>query len=314
MPCENVVYGGQAVIEGVMMRSARVMAVAVRNPAGNIEVFSQVLKGPMRGRLASLPLIRGVVGLVDAFGLGVRSLTYSASVASGDEADFGGPLALGTLAGSVALGIGLFWFLPAVLGQGGEEWLALSVGAGNLLEGVTRLLLVIGYIWAIGFMPDISRVYGYHGAEHKTIHAFESNAALTPETVERFPREHPRCGTAFLLIVVVLSVLVFAALGPLPILWRLFSRLLLLPVLASLAYEYLRLTSRNMHLGFVRALAQPTLLLQRLTTRNPDREMLAVAIAAFKAMRANEAGEDALCRSDSSQLAQTTRSLARKGV
>jgi uncharacterized protein YqhQ len=283
---ENRIYGGQAVIEGVMMRNARAMAVAVRNPDGKIELFKQTLTGPLRGRIAQTPFVRGVVGLVDAFGLGVRSLMYSASVAGGEEADYEGSLAWGTMAISLMLGIGLFFLLPAALGQAGEEWVGLSVGAGNLLEGFARLGLVVGYIWAIGFVPDIRRIYGYHGAEHKTIHAFEADAELTPESVARFPREHPRCGTAFLLVVIVLSVLIFAAFGPLPLLWRLGTRLLLLPVLASLAYEYLRLTGRNMHIGFVRLLVRPTLALQRLTTRDPDDDMLAVAISAFTAVRA----------------------------
>ena len=275
----------------MMMRNARAMAVAVRNPDGKIELFKQTLTGPLRGRIAQTPFVRGVVGLVDAFGLGVRSLMYSASVASGEEAEYEGPLAWGTMAFSLTFGIGLFFLLPAALGQAGEEWLGLSVGGGNLLEGVVRMGLVVGYIWAIGFVPDIGRIYGYHGAEHKTIHAFEADAELTPEAVARFPREHPRCGTAFLLVVVVFSVLIFAAFGPLPLLWRLGTRLLLLPVLASVAYEYLRLTARNMHLGFVRLMVRPTLVLQRLTTREPDEAMLAVAIAAFRAMQAVEEGD-----------------------
>ncbi len=275
----------------MMMRNARAMAVAVRNPDGKIELFKQTLTGPLRGRIAQTPFVRGVVGLVDAFGLGVRSLMYSASVASGEEAEYEGPLAWGTMAFSLTFGIGLFFLLPAALGQAGEEWLGLSVGGGNLLEGVVRMGLVVGYIWAIGFVPDIGRIYGYHGAEHKTIHAFEADAELTPEAVARFPREHPRCGTAFLLVVVVFSVLIFAAFGPLPLLWRLGTRLLLLPVLASVAYEYLRLTARNMHLGFVRLIVRPTLVLQRLTTREPDEAMLAVAIAAFRAMQAVEEGD-----------------------
>lgn len=308
---ETAVYGGQAVIEGVMMRSMRAMAVAVRNPDGEIELFTKTLTGTLRGRVARAPFVRGVVGLVDAFGLGMRSLTYSASVAGGDEVDYEGPLTWGTLVVSLALGLGLFFLLPAALGQAGEGWLGLSAVSGNLLEGVMRLVLVVGYIWAIGFMPDIARIYGYHGAEHKTIHAFEADAELTPESVARFPCEHPRCGTAFLLIVVVLSVLMFAALGPLPLLWRLGTRLLLLPVLASLAYEYLRLTAKNMHLRFVRVLVFPTLVLQRLTTRDPDHDMLAVAISAFTAMQATDSGVDALrYKGKNGQVADTNRALA----
>jgi uncharacterized protein YqhQ len=200
--------------------------------------------------------------------------------------------------------------LPAALGQVGEEWLGLSVGVGNLLEGFARLGLVVGYIWVIGYVPDIRRIYGYHGAEHKTIHAFEADAELTPEAVARFPREHPRCGTAFLLVVVVLSVLIFATFGPLPLLWRLGTRLLLLPVLASIAYEYLRLTARNMHLGFVRLMVRPTLVLQRLTTREPDEAMLAVAIAAFRAVQAVEEGDAPAQAEAEKPLTKTTTAMA----
>jgi len=151
-----------------------------------------------------------------------------------------------------------------------------------------RLALLVGYIWAIGLLPDVRRVFAYHGAEHKTINAFEAGAELTPESVARFPLEHARCGTAFLLDVVVLSVLLFSLLGPLPWFWRLSSRVLLLPVLAGLAYEYLRWTANNRHRRWVRALIAPSLALQRLTTREPSPDMLEVAIRAFQAMQAAE--------------------------
>ena len=169
--------------------------------------------------------------------------------------------------------------------------MGISGGMGNIVEGIARLIVVLVYIWLIGFMPDVRRIYGYHGAEHKTIHAFEANAELTPLSVARFPREHPRCGTAFLLVVVVMSVLIFAALGPLPLLMRLATRLILLPVLAGLAYEYLRITAKNIDNSIVRLLVLPSLALQRLTTREPDEKMLAVAITAFEAMRKIDGAE-----------------------
>jgi uncharacterized protein YqhQ len=157
-----------------------------------------------------------------------------------------------------------------------------------VVEGFVRLALIIGYLWAIGFMPDIRRLFGYHGAEHKTIHAFEAGAELTPESVARFPLEHPRCGTAFLLTVVVFSIVLFALLGPLPLWTRLISRILLIPVVAGLAFEYIRFTARHLSNPLVRWLIIPNLALQRLTTREPDRGMLEVAIRAFQSMRSQE--------------------------
>ena len=285
------VYGGQAVIEGVMMRSRRAMAVAVRDPAGEIQIISHRLTGPLRGRIANIPFLRGVVGLIDAFGIGYRSLMYSGAVAAGEDAEYDEPVAWGMIGLSVAMGIGMFFILPALIGQGAENWMGISGGMGNIVEGIARLIVVLVYIWLIGFMPDVRRIYGYHGAEHKTIHAFEANAELTPLSVARFPREHPRCGTAFLLVVVVMSVLIFAALGPLPLLMRLATRLILLPVLAGLAYEYLRITAKNVDNSIVRLLVLPSLALQRLTTREPDEKMLAVAITAFEAMRKIDGAE-----------------------
>jgi uncharacterized protein YqhQ len=159
-----------------------------------------------------------------------------------------------------------------------------------LAEGLIRLALIIGYIWAIGFIPDIKRLFGYHGAEHKVINAFEANAPLTPESATKFPLEHPRCGTAFLLVVVVFSIILFSLLGPLPLFWRLVSRIVLVPVLAGVAYEYLRFTARHISNPLVRLLVIPNLAMQKLTTREPDLKMLEVSIAAFEAMRKEERG------------------------
>ncbi len=281
-------YGGQAVIEGVMMRGTHAMAVAVRAPDQQIVLHTQPLSPLYRGRFSRIPFVRGLLGLWDALGLGWKSLSYSASVAGGEEVKFEGPLAWGTVALSLALGLGLFFLAPAGLAQLSEQRLGLGTWTGNIVEGLVRLGLVVGYLWVIGLMPDIRRLFGYHGAEHKTIHAFEAGAELTPASVARFPLEHPRCGTAFLLTVVVLSVLVFAVLGPLPLWARLASRLLLIPVVAGVAFEYIRFTARHLDNPLVRLLVVPNLALQRLTTREPDEHMLEVAIAAFTAMRAQE--------------------------
>ncbi len=293
------IYGGQAVLEGVMMRGSQALAVAVRDPQGRIQLHTEPLGKLYRGPFSKVPFLRGLLGLWDALGLGMQSLTFSANVAGGEETALEGPAMWGTIAVSLAFGLGLFFLAPAAAGAG-VEWLLHTFGGqaatgsagwvGNLAEGLIRLALIIGYVWVIGFVPDIKRLYGYHGAEHKTINAYEAGAPLTPESVARFPLEHPRCGTAFLLVVVVLSVLVFSLLGPLPLALRLASRLLLIPLLAAVAYEYLRFTAKYIANPVVRVLVAPNLAMQRLTTREPDMQMLEVAIAAFEKMRGMETG------------------------
>ena len=193
-----------------------------------------------------------------------------------------------TLATSMAIGIGLFILLPAGVGGWAEHSLGWTNLAHNFLEGLIRLVLLVGYIWAIGFMPDVRRLFGYHGAEHKTINAFESGADLTPEEVAKYPIEHPRCGTAFMLTFVLISVLAHSALGDLSFAWRLASRILLIPVIAGIAVEYIRWTANHLKSPFVRLLIKPNLALQSLTTREPDRSMLEVAIESFKTMRKAE--------------------------
>ncbi len=282
-------YGGQAVIEGVMMRGSQAVAVAVRAPDGQIIVHSEPLNATLyRGPIARLPFLRGLLVLWDALGLGLRGLLFSADVAlEEDEASFSGPVAWGTVALSLALGIGLFFLLPAALVGLVDRWIT-SPLLSNLLEGLIRLLLLVGYIAAVGFFPDIRRVFAYHGAEHKTINAYEAGAPITVESVRRFSVAHPRCGTAFLLTVVVLSILLFSLLGRPPLLLRLLSRILLIPVLASLAYEFIRLSGRHQDRPWMRAVIAPNLALQRLTTREPDDSMLEVAITAFETMMAHE--------------------------
>jgi len=281
-------YGGQAVIEGVMMRGLKAVAIAMRAPNKEIVIHTENLGGIYKSRISKIPFLRGLVMLWDALGLGMRALTISANVQTDEEEKIEGPMLYVTLGISLIFGIGLFFLLPAVVGQLAENYLGISSWWGNLAEGVMRLFLLIAYIWLVALMPDIRRVYAYHGAEHKTINAFEAGADLTPETVSRFSLEHPRCGTAFLLTLVLLSVLVFSLLGPLPRFWRLVSRILLLPVLAGVAYEYIRWTSSHMDSPFVRVLVRPNLALQHLTTREPSLDMLEVSIAAFNAMQTSE--------------------------
>src|SRR5574339_606721 len=281
-------YGGQAVIEGVMMRGQKAFAIAMRAPDGNIVVHKENLAKVYRSRITQIPFLRGIILLWDALGLGMRALTVSANTQTGEDEKLEGPALYLTLTVSLAIGIGVFFLLPAGVGGLAETYLGWSPFLNNLLEGILRLLLLIGYIWAIGFMPDVKRLFAYHGAEHKTINAFEAGADLTPENVAKFPIEHPRCGTAFLLTLVLISILVFTFLGPLPMFWRLASRILLIPVLAGIAVEYIRWTANHLDSPIVRFLIKPNLAVQALTTREPDRGMLEVAIESFKTMRKAE--------------------------
>ena len=286
-----VTYGGQAVLEGVMMRGQKAFAIAMRAPDGSIAIHTEKLADVYRSGITKVPFLRGVILLWDALGLGMRALTISANTQTGEDEKLEGPALYLTLGLSLAFGIGLFFLLPAGIGGWAEHLLSQTTGAlwlGNLIEGVLRLLLLIGYIWGISFMPDVKRVFMYHGAEHKTINAFEAGAELTPEVVTNYPIEHPRCGTAFLLTLVLLSILVFTALGPMSIWLRLATRVLFIPILAGVAVEYIRWTANHLDSPFVQFIIKPNLALQRLTTRTPDLDMLAVAIESFKSMRKAE--------------------------
>ena len=283
-----ITYGGQAVIEGVMMRGRNAYAIAMRAPEGNIVVHQEDLDAVYRSRIAKTPFVRGIILLWDALGLGIRALTLSANTQTGEEEKLEGPALYLTLIVSLAVGIGFFFLLPAAVGGLAGHYLGWTSFWNNLLEGVLRLMLLIGYIWAIGFMPDVKRLFGYHGAEHKTINAFEAGADLTPENVAKYPLEHPRCGTAFLLTVMVISVLVFTLLGDMSMFWRLASRILLIPVIAGIAVEYIRWTANHLDSPIVRVMIKPNLALQSLTTREPDNSMLEVAIESFKTMRKAE--------------------------
>lgn len=281
-------YGGQAVIEGVMMRGRHAVAVAVRAPDGEIVLHTRPLNPIYRSAFARLPFLRGLLGLWDALGLGWESLNYSANVAGGEEAKIEGPMAWALIALTVVFAIGLFSVAPAAVAYWTANVLSLPHWLGALLEGAIQLALLIGYMWAIGQTPDIRRVFGYHGAEHKTINAYEAGAELKPDVVANYPIEHPRCGTAFMLTFVLLSVLVHSALGDQSIVWRLASRILLIPVIAGIAVEYIRWTANHLDSPIVRLLIKPNLALQSLTTRQPDASMLEVAIESFKTMRRAE--------------------------
>ena len=289
-------YGGQAVIEGVMMRGAKSVAIAMRAPDEQIVLHTEPLGGIYTSKITRYPFLRGLVMLWDAIGLGMRALTISANVQTGEDEQLEGAALYGTMAFSLLFGIGLFFVLPAGTAHLFETYLlpliapdvSLAPWVSNLVEGMVRLSILILYIVAVGRIDDIRRVFGYHGAEHKTINAFEAGDKLEPEIVAGHSIEHPRCGTAFLLSLVLISVLIFTLLGPMPLVWRLVSRVLLIPLMAALAYEYIRWTAGHLDSPFVSQIIRPNLALQRLTTREPTLEMIEVAIASFNAMRDEE--------------------------
>jgi uncharacterized protein YqhQ len=276
-------YGGQAVLEGVMMRGKNQATVAVREPDGAIAYKHFSLDAQRRDRWEGVPFVRGIVLLWDMLNLGVRALNFSASAAFGEEEQPSHYASVGTLLLSLVFAIGLFFVFPLLLAG-----LAGSLGASlilrELIEGVLRLGLIVGYIAAVSQIPSIQRVFAYHGAEHKTVNAYEAGVPLNVEHVRSFSLIHPRCGTSFLLVIAVLSFVVFLLFGGFPFWVRLVSRIVGVPVIAAVAYEVLRLSARHSHRGWVRKIMVPSLALQKLTTREPDDRMLNIAIEALKAV------------------------------
>jgi len=306
-----------------MMRGRRFVACAVRAPNGNIMSISEPLSPAIyNSRWAKIPFLRAVTILWDTLVLGTRMLLHSANVAVAEEtqpanspaepsAQNSAPVAgaaitksdaiptgvaLGTLAISLSFGIGLFFVLPLVLVGLVDPYLntwlvnldSASL-ASNILEGVIRLTIFLIYIGAISLMPDIRRVFQYHGAEHKTIAADEAGAELKPEIIQTFSKEHPRCGTGFLLTVVVVSIFVFALLGRPPMEWRILSRIVLIPVVAALSYELIKFSSAHRNNPILNWLVvKPSLSLQGLTTREPDEKMIEVAVAALQKVKTEE--------------------------
>jgi uncharacterized protein YqhQ len=285
-------YGGQAVIEGVMVRGPRTMAVAVRRPDGTVALKSEALGGLYTGLPRRLPLIRGVVVLWETLALGMRALGYSAQVAAGeDEDELSGPYIWATMAVTFVLVAVVFFAGPVLL----TGWLEGALGGTGavIVEGVLRLALFLVYIVAIGLVPDVRRVFAYHSAEHRAIHAYEAGRPLNVESVRPFPNAHPRCGTGFLLTVMVIALVVFALLGTPPLWWRVLSRVVLLPVIAALSYEIIRLGLLVEHVPFLNWVLKPNLLLQSLTTRDPDDGQIEVALAALQGALAAENGDAA---------------------
>lgn len=275
--------GGQAVIEGIMLRSPNSQAVSVRSANGEIITETSSLT-PLARRwpVLGFPMIRGVVALYESISGAVASLAISANIAEPEEQIT--PVQLtAVVAIALLLGIGLFFLLPVVLVSLLSRWLSISPFALNVAEGLLKALLFIGYLLLVGQAKDIGRTFEYHGAEHKVIDCFEQNKPLTVEAAATCSRFHPRCGTSFLLLVIALSIFVFSLFPAANLLVKLGLRLAMLPVLAALAYELIRWTAKSPS-AVAKALLKPGLALQRLTTREPDAEQLAVALAALRAV------------------------------
>jgi hypothetical protein len=285
-------YGGQALIEGVMMRGRTTVAMSVRPPDGEIRTMSEPLPAALSAdrRLIRIPFLRGMFVLYETLVIGTRMLMRSASIAAeGEDVELGkGTIAL-TMVFSLGFAIGLFFLLPLFLSTFAEE-AADSDFVANVVEGLIRLVIFVAYIGAIGLMPDIKRVFAYHGAEHKAISAYEANRPLTPDEVDAFGTAHTRCGTTFILIVVVISIFFFSLIPRAGVpLWALFlSRIVLVPVIAAFAYELVRFGARHYGNPLVRAVYAPGLWLQSLTTRPPDRSMLEVSIASLESCLASD--------------------------
>lgn len=286
-------YGGQAVIEGVMMRGPRDVAIAVRGPKGDIIVDSRELK-PIQEKypIFKKPIFRGVIALFDSMVLGIRMLTYSANLALEEEEE---DLSIIEIILTVALAVGLAVLLFIVAPTVAAHFMSgyFGVFGQNVFEGVLRIVIFLGYVAVISVLKDIQRVFQYHGAEHKVIHAYEAGTDLGDvRNIQSYSTLHPRCGTAFLLIVMVLTVFFFSFLGAPGLLERIMSRILLLPLVAGLAYECLRFSAKHDKNIFVRALIAPGLWLQKLTTREPDDGQVEVAVKALKAVLAQSCCDD----------------------
>jgi uncharacterized protein YqhQ len=276
-------------MEGVMMRGAAHWTVAVRRPGGEIHVESHPIHSAVaRHPLLAKPFLRGIVVLAESLVIGTRAMIVAANQSLDEEEQLTSAQVGISLAVALVFFVLLFIAGPTVL----FAWLGDRTGNGTwllVLEGVFRVALLVGYLWLIGRFKEVRRVFQYHGAEHKTIAAYEHDQPLDPEHVDPFPKEHVRCGTNFLIIVMIVTIFVFTLIGTPGIAWRILSRIVAIPVIAGLAYEGLRLGARFPDSAFVRALMAPGIWLQRITTKEPDDRQIEVAIASFREVRRCEA-------------------------
>ena len=275
-------YGGQAVIEGIMIRGQNNVAIAVRAPSGNIVTRVKKINTLFTGKLRSIPIIRGVIALAATLSLGMEALNYSSQVANDEEDTPPGKFSSAIMILiSLSIAIGLFFILPLVVSKPFEGLLGSDV-VSNVAEGIIRLAVFLIYVTVISLMPDIRRVYMYHGAEHMAVHAQEKGDPLTIQEIRKYPTAHPRCGTAFLLTIMVIAIIVFTLIPREPLWLVVGSRIVLIPLIASLSYEFIRFNSKYETNKFVSKMSVPSLLLQSLTTKIPDDDQIEVAINAME--------------------------------
>ncbi len=280
-------------MEGVMMRGQKTVAIVVRRPNGKLVINTKPLSAIYTGRMRRTPFIRGIIVLIESLILGISSLIYSANVSLEEEKEkiSGGSIWL-LMFFSLALAVSLFFLAPLFLTKLLDPYITSSL-LFHLVEGFIRLAIFLVYLKLTSLLPDIKRTFAYHGAEHKTIHAYEDGAELETQAIRRYSTAHARCGTAFLLTVLVIAILVFALVGRHTLWLMVLSRVLLLPVIAALGYEATQFGARHMNNGFIRALMAPGLWLQSLTTREPDDSQIEVAMVALKEVLATDQGEEA---------------------
>lgn len=274
--------GGQAVIEGVMMRSKHFWALAVRKPDMTIytKLFNDVSL-TNKNKVLGFMFIRGIVALIESMALGFKALSYSVNEATEEEIKFSKREMTISVIIAVVFAVGVFFILPTIIGRSFSEFFPNAI-VYNLLEGLIRIGFFLIYILLVSQIKDIKRIFQYHGAEHKTIQAYENDEELKPENVRKYSTIHVRCGTSFLIIVMIVAILIFALLGKQPMIWRIISRILLLPVIAGISYELIRLAGKFSKYKVVNILFYPGLLLQKITTKEPDNDQIEVAISSFK--------------------------------
>ncbi len=274
--------GGQAVIEGVMMRSKHFWALAVRKPDMTIytKLFNDVSL-TNKNKVLGFMFIRGIVTLIESMALGFKALSYSVNEATEEEIKFSKREMTISVIIAVVFAVGVFFILPTIIGRSFSEFFPNAI-VYNLLEGLIRIGFFLIYILLVSQIKDIKRIFQYHGAEHKTIQAYENDEELKPENVRKYSTIHVRCGTSFLIIVMIVAILIFALLGKQPMIWRIISRILLLPVIAGISYELIRLAGKFSKYKAVNILFYPGLLLQKITTKEPDNDQIEVAISSFK--------------------------------
>lgn len=275
-------YGGQAVIEGVMMRGRRVVVTAVRRPSGGIALDTQPLPAILTSRARKVPLIRGILVLIETMLLGIKALVFSAEVSTEEEEEkLSGRATGGIVAGSIAFAVAVFFIAPLFLTRTLDSYIESSI-VFHLVEGFIRMAIFLAYLKILTLIPSLRRIFAYHGAEHKAVNAYEAGVPLELEAVKKCSTAHTRCGTSFLFVVMIIAIVVFALIGR-PSLWLMvLSRVALVPVIAGLGYEVTQFGARHTGSSFVRAFLAPGLWLQRLTTREPDDSQLEIGISALR--------------------------------